>query len=97
MTNGTKIELNPAGTSVMFTPGLLHGGQIHHDCCVQRGIGYYLDALIALGPFCKNSLNVTLRGVTNSKDSPSVDHIKGAALSLLKRFLLVDEGLVDKR
>ncbi|XP_016935091.2 probable RNA 3'-terminal phosphate cyclase-like protein [Drosophila suzukii] len=93
MTNGTKIELNPAGTSVMFTPGLLHGGQIHHDCCVQRGIGYYLDALIALGPFCKNSLNVTLRGVTNSKDSPSVDHIKGAALSLLKRFLLVDEGL----
>ncbi|SPP89331.1 blast:Probable RNA 3'-terminal phosphate cyclase-like protein [Drosophila guanche] len=93
ITNGTRIELNPAGTSVMFTPGLLHGGQIHHDCCVQRGIGYYLDALIALGPFCKNSLHCTLRGVTNSKDSPSVDHIKGAALSLLKRFLLVDEGL----
>ncbi|XP_034671010.1 probable RNA 3'-terminal phosphate cyclase-like protein [Drosophila subobscura] len=93
ITNGTRIELNPAGTSVMFTPGLLHGGQIHHDCCVQRGIGYYLDALIALGPFCKNSLHCTLRGVTNSKDSPSVDHIKGAALSLLKRFLLVDDGL----
>ncbi|XP_016949165.1 probable RNA 3'-terminal phosphate cyclase-like protein [Drosophila biarmipes] len=93
ITNGTKIELNPAGTSVMFSPGLLLGGQIHHDCCVQRGIGYYLDALIALGPFCKNALSCSLRGVTNSKDSPSVDHIKGAALSLLKRFLLVDEGL----
>ncbi|XP_017055683.1 probable RNA 3'-terminal phosphate cyclase-like protein [Drosophila ficusphila] len=93
ITNGTKIELNPAGTSVMFSPGLLHGGQVQHDCCVQRGIGYYLDALIALGPFCKNPLQCSLRGVTNSKDSPSVDHIKGAALSLLKRFLLVDEGL----
>ncbi|KAH8344705.1 hypothetical protein KR067_003897 [Drosophila pandora] len=93
ITNGTKIELNPAGTSVMFSPGLLHGGPIHHDCCVQRGIGYYLDALIALGPFCKNPLQCNLRGVTNSKDSPSVDHIKGAALTLLKRFLLVDEGL----
>lgn len=93
LTNGTKIELNPAGTSVMFSPGLLHGGQLHHDCCVQRGIGYFLDALIALGPFCKMPLQCTLRGVTNSKDSPSVDHIKGAGLSLLKRFLLVDEGL----
>ncbi|KAH8287471.1 hypothetical protein KR054_008314 [Drosophila jambulina] len=93
ITNGTKIELNPAGTSVMFSPGLLHGGSISHECCVQRGIGYYLDALIALGPFCKNPLHCSLRGVTNSKDSPSVDHIKGAALSLLKRFLLVDEGL----
>ncbi|TMW47567.1 hypothetical protein DOY81_007352 [Sarcophaga bullata] len=93
ITNGTKIELNPAGTSVMFTPGLLHGGQLHHDCSLQRGIGYYLDVLMALGPFCKLPLNVTLKGITNSKDSPSVDHMKGAALSVLKRFLIVDEGL----
>ncbi|XP_030378768.1 probable RNA 3'-terminal phosphate cyclase-like protein [Scaptodrosophila lebanonensis] len=93
ITNGTKIELNAAGTSVMFSPGLLHGGELQHDCCVQRGIGYYLDALIALGPFCKMPLHCQLRGVTNSKESPSVDHIKGAALSVLKRFLLVDEGL----
>ncbi|XP_062141080.1 probable RNA 3'-terminal phosphate cyclase-like protein [Drosophila sulfurigaster albostrigata] len=93
LTNGTKIELNPAGTSVMFSPGLLHGGHVEHDCCVQRGIGYYLDALIALGPFCKMPLKCQLRGVTNSNDSPSVDHVKGAALSLLKRYLLVDEGL----
>ncbi|KAH8292870.1 hypothetical protein KR044_002184 [Drosophila immigrans] len=93
LTNGTKIELNPAGTSVMFSPGLLHGGHVEHDCCVQRGIGYYLDALIALGPFCKMPLKCQLRGVTNSTDSPSVDHVKGAALSLLKRYLLVDEGL----
>lgn len=93
LTNGTKIELNPAGTSVMFLPGLLHGGQIHHDCSVQRSISYFLDVLIALGPFCKLPLNATLKGITNSKDSPSVDHIKGAALSVLKRFILVDEGL----
>ncbi|XP_037938136.1 probable RNA 3'-terminal phosphate cyclase-like protein [Teleopsis dalmanni] len=93
VTNGTKIELNPAGTAVVFSPGLLHGGQLQHDCCTERGIGYYLDALIALAPFCKNPLNVTLKGVTNSADSPTVDHIKGAALSVLKRFLVVDEGL----
>ncbi|KAI9589656.1 probable RNA 3'-terminal phosphate cyclase-like protein [Glossina fuscipes] len=93
LTNGTKIEINPAGTAIMFMPGLLHGGQIDHECCVQRGIGYYLDVLIALGPFCKFPLNVKLSGVTESSDSPSVDHIKVGALTVLKRFLTVDEGL----
>lgn len=58
-----------------------------------RYLGYYLDVLIALGPFCKTPLNITLRGVTNSKESPSVDHIKGAAIPVLKKFIVVDEGL----
>lgn len=52
-----------------------------------------MDVLIALGPFCKNPLNVTLRGITNSKDSPSVDHIKNVALPNLIKFLIVDDGL----
>lgn len=55
--------------------------------------GYYLDVLLALGPFCKMPINATLRGITNSKDSPSVDHIKNSALPNLLRFLVVDEGL----
>ena len=49
--------------------------------------------MIALGPFCKIPLNVTLKGVTNSKESPSVDYIKLAALPNLKKFLVVDDGL----
>lgn len=55
--------------------------------------GYYLDVLLAVGPFCKIPLNVTLKGVTNSKDSPSVDHIKSAAIPNLLKFLVVDDGL----
>lgn len=100
VTNGTKIEVNSTGTSVSYQPGLLYGGTLQHDCCTARGIGYYLDVLIALGPFCKQPLNVILRGVTNSPESPSVDHIKGGALSVLKRALVVDDGLelkVNKR
>lgn len=49
--------------------------------------------LLALGPFCKNPINATLRGITNSKDCPSVDHIKSSALPNLVKFLVVDEGL----
>jgi len=42
ITNGTKIELNTTGTSVLYQPGLLYGGTLIHDCCVQRGIGLFI-------------------------------------------------------
>lgn len=93
ITNGTITRVDRDGCSFVYQPGLLYGGVIHHDCSTERGIGYYLDVLVALGPFCKKPLDVTLTGVTNSKESPSVDHIKASALPALKRFLVVDEGL----
>uniref|UniRef100_A0A240PJW7 Uncharacterized protein n=1 Tax=Anopheles atroparvus TaxID=41427 RepID=A0A240PJW7_ANOAO len=93
LTNGTRTRVDSSGQSFVYQPGLLYGGTIHHDCSNERGIGYFLDVLIALGPFCKKPLQATLTGVTNSKESPSVDHIKASALPTLKRFLLVDDGL----
>ncbi|XP_039450362.1 probable RNA 3'-terminal phosphate cyclase-like protein [Culex pipiens pallens] len=93
VTNGTRIKVDRSGCSFQYVPGLLNGGAFQHDCCPERGIGYYLDVLLALGPFCKTPLDVTLTGVTNSPESPSVDHIKGAAFGALKRFLLDGEGL----
>ncbi|XP_053671175.1 probable RNA 3'-terminal phosphate cyclase-like protein [Anopheles nili] len=93
LTNGSRTRVDRNGCSFVYQPGLLHGGIVHHDCSTERGIGYYLDVLVALGPFCKMPLQVTLTGVTNSKESPSVDHIKASALPALKRFLVVDEGL----
>lgn len=49
--------------------------------------------LIALGPFCKVPINAVLRGCTNSRGAPSVDYVRGSALPMLKRFLVVDDGL----
>lgn len=46
-----------------------------------------------LGVFCKNPLNVTLRGVTSNSIDPSVDHLKVAGLTTLRKFILDDEGL----
>lgn len=48
---------------------------------------------MAIGPFCKDPINAILKGVTNSRESPSVDHIKSAAIPNLKKFLIVDDGL----
>lgn len=66
ITNGTKIELNETGTSIYYNPGLLNGGEVEHDCSLQRGIGYYLEAIMILAPFCKNCIHLKLRGVTDN-------------------------------
>lgn len=47
--------------------------------------------LIAFGPFCKFAIEANLKGVTNSLDNPSVDHVKSSAFSIMKRFI-VEEG-----
>ncbi|EEZ99757.1 probable RNA 3'-terminal phosphate cyclase-like protein [Tribolium castaneum] len=93
ITNGSVIELNETGTAVYFQPGLLYGGTVQHECSTQRGVGYYLEALVMLGLFCKQPLNATLQGVTNNNIDPSVDLIRTSALSTLKKFFLDDEGL----
>nr|XP_021199891.2 probable RNA 3'-terminal phosphate cyclase-like protein [Helicoverpa armigera] len=93
VTNGTRVELSQTGTSVYYQPGILVGGQVTHSCSTQRGIGYYLEILLALGPFCKEPLNAVLQGVTHSDLDVSVDKIKTAALPVLLKFILVDDGL----
>ncbi|XP_057301904.1 RNA 3'-terminal phosphate cyclase-like protein [Hydractinia symbiolongicarpus] len=92
LTNGTKIEVNETGTGILYIPGLLVGGNIDHDCSTERGLGYFLEAVIPLAPFCKKSINMTLRGVTNDPVDLSVDTIKYVTLALMKKFG-IDEGL----
>lgn len=89
-TNGSRIELNETGTSLYYHPGLLNGGEIEHDCSLQRGIGYYLEGAMILAPFCKKPIEIKLRGVTNNTSDPSVDRIKATGIPILKRFLLGD-------
>lgn len=93
ITNGAIISISRSGTSFQYTPGLLLGGTVTHDCNPGRGIGYYLEALLCLAPFCKNPIDITLRGVTNSLHDPSVDQIQRSSLPLLKKFLGTDEGV----
>jgi len=93
ITNGSRIEVSETGTSFYYQPGLLYGGTIDHECCKLKALGYYLEVLVALGPFCKKALHVTLRGVTNNQSDPSVDAFISGAIPVLKRFLVVDDGL----
>nr|XP_045619769.1 RNA 3'-terminal phosphate cyclase-like protein [Procambarus clarkii] len=93
ISNGSSIEVNETGTAVLYKPGVLAGGRLDHNCSNQRGIGYFLEPLFMLAPFCKTPLNITLKGITNNKLDPSVDMIRSSLMPVLKKFLVVDDGL----
>lgn len=92
LTNGTKIEVNETGTAITYIPGLLVGGEFDHDCSNEKSLGFYLEGIIPLGPFCKKPLRITLRGATNDKFDITVDTIKYVTLAVMKKFG-INEGL----
>ena len=57
---------------LFYKPGLLAGGSVEHVCNPQRSIGYYLEAVVLLAPFCKKPIRLNLKGVTNDRYDPTV-------------------------
>jgi RNA 3'-terminal phosphate cyclase-like protein len=87
VTNGSNIYVDESGTQLRFKPGILFGGQIDHNCGLDRSIAYYIEVLLMLSPFCKRPIEATLEGITNDQIDASVDAIKHSSLSVIKRFL----------
>jgi len=95
ITNGTRIEINPTGTSIAFIPGILQGGD-HDDIFdtnTERGLGYYLEFLFLIAPFCKHKLDIRLSGRTNGTADPSVDIFKASGVKAIEKFLIISDGL----
>ena len=89
ITNGTKIVISVTGTTLVYEPGILFGGKFEHVCNNERSIGYYLEVLLCLAPFCKHPIKATLKGITNSPTEPSVDFIKETSLPLMRKFGII--------
>ncbi|XP_054168855.1 RNA 3'-terminal phosphate cyclase-like protein [Oppia nitens] len=87
VTNGSDIYVDQRGTRLDFRPGLPYGGRVEHDCSLGRSIGYYLEPLLMLAPFCKHPLEARLTGITNDRIDPSVDSLKHSSLAIIKQFL----------
>ena len=62
------------------------GVQFNFDCGLHRSIGYYLEYLILIAIFGKNSLNINLTGITNDNHDNSVDSIQQHLIPLLKEY-----------
>ncbi|KAJ1547644.1 rRNA-processing endoribonuclease [Nowakowskiella sp. JEL0078] len=99
LTNGSSIEISYSGTSLLYKPGVLIGGKLFHDCPVSRGIGYFLEPVIALAPFCKIPLMLSLTGITNDNIDISVDSLRTVTLPILKNFGITEgvELKISKR
>ena len=95
VTNGSTIEISVTGerfmnevssrlgTSFLFHPGLMPGGSYTHTCHVGRSIGYYLELLIPLAPFCKKAFDITLHGITGEEGRDmTVSPLVGGMLNL---------------
>ncbi|KAN0008839.1 hypothetical protein ACTFIU_009505 [Dictyostelium citrinum] len=96
ITNGSKIEINSTGTQITYIPGIIIGGKgITHECGTVRGIGYFVEALICLGPFAKAPLDITLNGITNNDIDLTIDTIRTTTLPIIRKFG-IEEGLVIK-
>lgn len=95
ITNGTKIEINTTGTELRFFPGILTGGEYEHSCSELRGIGYFLEGIIALAPFGKEPLKIVFDGVTDGMEDldPSADYFVHSVIPLFAKFGIgVDDG-----
>eukprot|EP00993_Chasmostoma_nieuportense_P001589 NODE_2457_length_1171_cov_21.766284_g2341_i0.p2 GENE.NODE_2457_length_1171_cov_21.766284_g2341_i0~~NODE_2457_length_1171_cov_21.766284_g2341_i0.p2 ORF type:complete len:365 (-),score=99.26 NODE_2457_length_1171_cov_21.766284_g2341_i0:65-1159(-) len=86
LTNGCRIVINDVGTRFTYRPGVITGGIFQHECHCDRGMGYWLEALMLLAPFAKQPTKVTLTGVTNHPLDIGVDVIRLVTIPLLGKF-----------
>lgn len=94
---GCTIEINETGTILRYKPGLLLGGRISHDCSCSRSIGWFLEGILPMAPFCKSNLMLHLTGVTNDALDFSVDTLTTVTIPFLRNFGIEGCSLKVKR
>lgn len=86
VTNGLKIEISYTGTTVIYHPGIIVGGQLKHQCPSGTTVGYYVEGMLYLAPFSKNKFSIVFTGISNSSLGPGIDAIKWGMLPMLEKF-----------
>jgi RNA 3'-terminal phosphate cyclase-like protein len=94
ITVGTIIKISHTGMVLEYHPGILQGGVVSHEC-VGKGMGYFMELLVIVAPYCKQSLKITLNGLTN--DGISIDLYRTLLLPQLKHVGIDGVELVLKK
>lgn len=100
VTNGTHIEISYTGTTVIYKPGIIIGGQITHNCPNTKPIGYFVEPMLYLAPFSKKKFSIVFRGLTalNDTDDAGIDALKWGILPVMEKFGVREAALhINKR
>lgn len=87
VTSGSQIEISYTGTTVIYRPGIIVGGEMSHNCPHGKPIGYFLEPMLYLAPFSKKKFSVMFKGLTNlTSNDIGIDSIKWGLIPLLEKF-----------
>jgi RNA 3'-terminal phosphate cyclase-like protein len=98
ITNGTKVEISRTGTIIKFYPGIItnnYGQEVEFECHNSRAVTYYLEGIIPIAMFGKESLKLTLTGVTNNDIDISSDTFKNVTCQLIQKLVIGDKVEFD--
>jgi len=94
ITNGTRVEISRTGTIIKFYPGIItnnYGEEFELDCHNSRSVSYYLEGIIPIAMFGKETLKCALNGVTNNDKDISADSFKSVTCGLLQKLVIGDK------
>ncbi|EGW33026.1 uncharacterized protein SPAPADRAFT_49951 [Spathaspora passalidarum NRRL Y-27907] len=88
VTNGSHIEISYTGTTIIYRPGIITGGELTHNCPTTKPVGYFIEPMLFLAPFSKKKFSIIFKGLTSSEDpnDTGVDAIKWGLLPIMEKF-----------
>ncbi|KAI3403466.2 hypothetical protein KGF56_003750 [Candida oxycetoniae] len=86
VTNGSHIEISYTGTTVIYRPGIIVGGEITHTCPTSKSVSYFIEPMLMLAPFSKNKFSIIFKGLTNNLNETGIDAIKWGFLPIMEKF-----------
>lgn len=87
ITNGSHIEISYTGTTVIYRPGIIIGGDLTHNCPDSKVVGYYIEPMLMMAPFSKKKFSIVFKGLTNAEGNDTgVDAIKWGLLPIMEKF-----------
>ncbi|SGZ55278.1 CIC11C00000003944 [Sungouiella intermedia] len=88
VTNGSHIEISYTGTTVIYKPGIIVGGQLTHNCSGDKPVGYFLEPMLFLAPFSKKKFSIVFKGLTGSDKTSDagVEAIKWGLIPVMEKF-----------
>jgi len=77
-------KLNVGSTEIFFKPEIIEGGQFNIDIKTAGSITMVLQAFMIPAAFAYSPVEITIKGGTDVKWSPSIDYLQNITLKILK-------------